>query len=219
MGKRGTLRKKQHEQTMQILPWFVNDTLDPKEREQVLKHLAESEELRAERDRLVQLQQLIQEGDSEGSDVDLSFRRTMKRIEDSERNRRSLEEVHVVSRQRRLFVSTAMAAGLSILLIGSAVLVGQQQGPIEYQALTSDQPGTVSQGMTHQMEIGFVDPIPVATLRQALIETGSNIVSGPDDTGVYLVEVVVPGEVSQDVFLKQIQGINGVKHAAFTASQ
>lgn len=204
---------------MQSLPWFVNDTLDPKEREQVLKHLAECAECRAERDRLIQLQQLIQEGDSEGSDVEWSLRRTMKRIDESERNRRSLEEVHVVSRQRRLVGSMAMAAGLGILLIGSALLVGQGQKPIEYQALTSDQPGLVSQGVTHQMEIGFVDPIPVTTLRQALIETGSNIVSGPDDTGVYLVEVVVPGEVSQDMFLKRIQGIDGVKHAAFTAGR
>ena len=31
-------------------------------------------------------------------------------------------------------------------------------------------------------------------LRQALIETGSNIVSGPDENGSYIVELVVPNE-------------------------
>lgn len=214
-GRAKTLnRKKQHEQTVALLPWFVNDTLDQKEREQVLKHLAGCEGCRLERDRLIDLQKMIREGEVVDGDVEFSLKRTMKRIDEAERNRRSVEEVATNHRrQKRFFVSMAMAAGLSMFLVGMAVLVGNPDEPLEYQTLTADAPG---QGSTRQMQIGFVDPIPAATLRQALIETESNIVSGPDRQGVYLLEVNVPGNVSQEVFLRRIQDIEGVKHAAFT---
>lgn len=243
------MTRRHHEPTMRLLPWFVNDTLDSKEREQVLKHLAECSECRSERDRLIVLQQLIQEGDSGigaepaaggqglqglenkslesksreskgqvSADLDLSFRRTMKRIDESERNRRSVDEVQVAGRQRRRMVSAALAAGLGVFLIGAAMLFGPAEETYEYRTLTNDAVAP-SEGMTQQMEIGFVDPIPVATLRKALIETGSNIVSGPDDSGVYRVEVVVPREVSQDSFLNRIQGIDGVKFASFTTKR
>lgn len=207
-------KKKHHEHTLEVLPWFVNDSLDQKEREQVLKHLAQCEGCRQERDRLIELQKMIREGEVVDGDVEFSFRRTLKRIEEAERNRESVADVQNRHDKRRLFAATALAAGLSVFLIGAAILAGDPPQVSEYQTLTSDQPGVSGAG--RQMEIGFVDPIPAVTLRQALIETGSNIVSGPDENGVYLVEVEVPGELSQEMFLRRIQGIEGVKHAAFT---
>jgi hypothetical protein len=38
------------------------------------------------------------------------------------------------------------------------------------------------------MELEFKTPIPALTLGHAFIETGSNIVSGPDENGSYIVE-------------------------------
>jgi len=208
-------KKKHHEYTLEVLPWFVNDTLDQKEREQVLKHLAQCEGCRQERDRLIELQKMIREGEVVDGDVEFSLRRTLKRIEEAERNRDSVADVRSRDGQRRLFASMALAAGLGVFLVGAAVLVGDPAQVVsEYQTLTSDQPGVA--GAARQMEIGFVDPIPATTLRQALIETGSNIVSGPDEDGVYLVEVEVPSGISQQMFLRRIQDIEGVKHAAFS---
>ncbi|MBL6690820.1 MAG: zf-HC2 domain-containing protein [Pseudomonadales bacterium] len=205
-------RKKHHEHTLEVLPWFVNDTLDRKEREQVLKHLAQCDGCREERDRLIELQKMIREGEVVDGDVEFSFRRTMKRIEEAERNRESVADLRDRNSKRRLFASLALAAGLGVFLVGT-LLVGDTGQGTEFQTLTSDQPGVP--GSARQMAIGFVDPIPATTLRQALIETGSNIVSGPDENGVYLVEVEVPGGLSHEVFLRRIQGIEGVKHAAF----
>ncbi len=208
-----------HKQTMEVLPWFVNDTLEGKEREQVLKHLAECEECRWERDRLTELQEMIREGEIVDVDVEFSVKRAMKRVEEAERNRRSVEETHQSISRSRFLIAMPIAAAIGLFLVGAAVYLEQSRVNLpassEYQTLTAGQPGGSTQGAVHQIEIGFSDPIPAATLRQALIETRSNIVSGPDDRGMYVVEVVVPGEEGRNLFLNRMRGIEGVRHAAF----
>jgi hypothetical protein len=56
-------------------------------------------------------------------------------------------------------------------------------------------------------------------MRKALIETNSNIISGPDEEGTYLVEVVVPEEMNTGEFMQWIRKIEGVQHARLALPQ
>lgn len=211
--------QKDHDLTIELLPWYVNDTLSGKEAELVLRHLAECRDCQAERDRLYELQDMIQESDSNPPDYQLSYRRVMKRIETSEKNRQSADEISEVTgqRQRNWFFPVGVAASIfSVMIAGAAWLnLDRPATTEEFQTLSSDVP---SQGAAQRLELGFVNPIPAATMRQALIETDSNIVSGPDANGIYVVEVVVPATMTADEYLVHIRQIEGVENARFASN-
>jgi hypothetical protein len=207
---------KEHKSTLELLPWYVNDTLEGKDLELVLKHLGECRDCQAERDRLYELQALVKESDGAPADHEMSFRRTMRRIEASERNRDSTRDIEHTG-TRRKFLSLGIAASvISVMLAGTAWLsLDETEERQDFQTLSSDAP---SAGKAYRMELGFVNPIPAATMRQALVETDSNIVSGPDENGRYLVEVVVPSNMSASEYLSRIRMINGVESARFIQS-
>lgn len=204
---------KEHDQTLELLPWFVNETLAGKDLELVLRHLSDCRDCRLERDRLQQLRFLVREDDREQPDHRLSLRRVMQRIETSERNRDSTRDFDATGARRRFLPLGIAASVVSLMLAGAAWLsLDGSTTAQQYQTLSSD---ALNAGTAYRMELGFVNPIPAATLRQALIETNSNIVSGPDANGHYLVEIVVPGNMKPVDYLSQIKMIKGVQSARF----
>ena len=209
--------EKEHEQTLELLPWYVNDTLSGKDEEVVLKHLADCRACQTERDRLYEIQDVIQESDTPLMGYELSLRRVMRRVELSEKNRESTEDVELLQRvlqQKHKYLPIGIAASIfSLVMAGAAWMNFDNSSSInEFQTLSTEVPNV---GSMHRMELGFVSPIPAATLRQALIETHSNIVSGPDQNGNYLVEVVVPNSLEPADFLARIRHIEGVERARF----
>jgi hypothetical protein len=203
---------REHEQTQELLPWYVNETLEGKDAELVLKHLAACEKCQAERDRLYRLHQIVQENDASAADYKMSFRRVMQRVEVAEKNKESTRDVDQLKRRSRLF-PLSIAASVAIgVLTGVVWLTAQNVQRDEYQTLSTNQ---TNMGAIHRMELGFVSPIPAATMRKALIDTNSSIVSGPDSNGNYLVEVAVPIHMSNSEFLSQIQKIEGITSVRF----
>lgn len=208
-------RERDHKETRELLPWYVNDTLNGSDSDLVLRHLADCKECQDERDRLYELQQLIRETDSAVPGYELSLRRTLKRIGESERNKESTRDVEFTPTLKRLLPVGIAASVISLMVAGAAWFNVDRSTPVatQYETLSSDQPAN---GMPHQLELGFHNPIPAMTMRQALIETNSNIISGPDENGNYLVEVVVPNNMTDIEYLARIREIDGVVHARFT---
>ena len=216
------VKRKEHEQTRLLLPWYVNNTLIGRDADLVLRHLAHCEDCQKERDRLYELQQVVCEADLIRQDSNSSFRKVLTRIDVSERNKVSVQEVPVRTRRILGFpiglTTAALAASVLALVIGGTQFLGP--GPVgdEFQTLSIEPlvPVNYESGKVERLELGFKTPIPAMTLRKALIETGSNIVSGPDENGSYIVELVVPNETSSVVFLNRLQQIDGVEYADFT---
>lgn len=210
--------QREHRRTQSLLPWFVNESLQPKEREQVLRHLVRCRDCQQERDRLYELQQLIQESETPQTIDDVAFQRLMGRIDISERNRESIAELPEDLSVRdswnfpRRFWWSFSAAASVLLLMGSLLLQGNNSVPAPFQTLSVDKP---RDGTVYRMEVGFVTPIPALTLRQALIDTQSDIVTGPDELGRYIVEVALPDGTGSDAYLAGIRSIEGVEHARF----
>ncbi len=78
MGISNNNYSKDHDKVVMLLPWHVNGTLAGKEEELTLRHLRAYKACQEERDRLYELQKLVQEDGQVEADPALSFRRTMK---------------------------------------------------------------------------------------------------------------------------------------------
>lgn len=205
-----------HEEVGELLPWFVNDSLGEKEQQKVLTHLRECESCRLERDQLQQLQLVVADDvDAEGANYRFAFRKLMHRIDVAEANRASTIGFGRTSRLERNAPWLGVAASLLIALVFMVALNEPNDGPEGADFRTLSDPAVRSEGVPSRLALTFEQPIRAETLRAALIETHSNIVSGPDSDGSYVVEVSVPTEMTDDQFIRSIRDIEGVKYAAF----
>jgi hypothetical protein len=82
-----------HDEYLELLTWYVSESLTDRERIRVMEHLIECTTCRAERDQLQRLQGSVQREDLEVPDYRFSFSKLMKRIDASELNKVSAEEM------------------------------------------------------------------------------------------------------------------------------
>lgn len=205
-----------HDDVLELLPWFVNESLGERERQRVLTHLRDCPECRRERDELQALAQLVGEDDgSADADYRFAFRKLIRRIEAAEANRESTRDFGRSSPWRRAVPWFGAAASVLVAVLLVAVMNGES-GESENEFRTLFAPKTVQpEGIPHRVALTFEQPLAPETLRQALIETRSTIVSGPDDLGIYVVEVEVPAHLTDTEFLDSLEAIEGVRYAAF----
>lgn len=201
---------KKHENIAQLLPWFVNDSLGRKEQALVLSHLAGCPDCQQERDRLQDLQALIVDGSMVLPDYRFSFRKLMARIEAAELNKESTAD-HGFGKKRSWLPGFGLAASVSIIA-GIVAFVPISSDQNKFQTLSTV---TATQGMSHRFSLTFAQPISAQTMRQALIDTNSYLVSGPDSSGAYIVDIAVPDQMTDDEFIHSIKTIHGVEDAAF----
>lgn len=201
---------KKHENIMQLLPWFVNNSLVHKEQTLVLSHLAGCSDCQKERDRLQDLQALVVDGSIVLPDYRFSFRKLMARIEASELNKESTADIDFGAK-RSWLPAFGIAASVSIIavIIALVPLDLNQQG---FQTLTTV---TRTGDVSHRLALTFAQPISAQTMRKALIDTNSYLVSGPDNAGIYIVDIAVPDQMTKDEFIYSIKTIDGVEDAAF----
>ncbi len=214
MGKKAV-----HEEFLELLPWFINESLGEKERDRVMVHLRECPECRRERDHLQSIEAFVKESDVTIPDYQFSYHKLLSRIEGAERNRESTAGIGI----ERGLASWVPFAGIAASLMLAIALVGTLNPSVALEPETAEFRTLTSQsgiaGVSRRIALTFEQPIQAHTMRKALIETNSNIISGPDKDGTYLVEVVVPEDVSADDFVQWIREIEGVQHAALTAAE
>ncbi len=211
-------KKSVHDTVTELLPWFVNESLGEKEQDLVQVHLAECSQCRLERDRLQAIGQLVAEEDPVSPDYRFSYQKVMARIEAAERNREStnIGEPATAGFARRWRALSGVAA----VLIGAVMLVAGvqsfQQETTLFRTLSTEVGADAPiKGSAVRLALTFEQPIKAKTMRQALIETQSNIISGPDEEGTYVVEVIVPSNSNREQYLLDIRQIDGVRLAAY----
>lgn len=72
-----------------------------------------------------------------------------------------------------------------------------------------------SNGVLHRVYLSFNPSVQAEAKRAALIETRSQIVSGPDKLGTYTVNMSIPVEQTDAEFINSIRQINGVQYADY----
>ncbi len=156
----------------ELLPFYVNGTLDPEETRHLEAALAEDASLRAELAFVQALRGVVQEERPQGLG-ELGERRLLRSIRQEKR----------ASRLRRAVVPIAIAA--SLLLVAQVVTIG---------VLSQDEvPGVVEPlGETAELQVVFTPDATEAEIRTLLFEAGATIVDGPSALGVYRLDAEDP---------------------------
>lgn len=173
------LRRKER-QALELLPWYVNGTLEGEERELVSRQVLASLTCRIELERLRRLQQLIRRDDPEAAATDRAFERLMARIEASGASPRSnvRQPGHPFVRTR-FALAASLAAAVSVLLWWWAAVPSTT--PRIYETLTttpSADPAAV------RLRIVFAPGVTESERLQLLAHHGLTTVGSPTDDGV-----------------------------------
>ena len=205
--------RNKHEHIIELLPWFVNESLGSKEEAMVLSHLYGCQVCQAERDRLQDFQSLVQDYDEPVSDYHFPFKQLMARVEAAEKNRESTRDL-VHTKKQTWLPALGLAASFSLVVIFSSFFIqGISFGNSDEYTTHTMVP--MAGGEPARLALTFTQPIGAQTMRQALVDTNSYIVSGPDRDGAYVVDVQVPEHLSEPQFINFIREIDGVENATF----
>jgi hypothetical protein len=182
-------------EALELLPWYVNGTLEGEERERVRRELRSSLTCRLEYERLARMQGLMQGDDAEQAASDRGFERLMARINADGRARPA------VARQPMHWLPLAQAATLLVLVAGAAWWWREDAatGPGPYQTLTVEQPAA---SQTAQLRLVFKAEVTEAERRALFAELGLRMVGAPTADGIYT--VALPDDANGREFFNRL---------------
>jgi len=163
---------------LELLPWYVNGTLDGAEREEVQRALRSSLTCRLEYERLGRMQAVMQGDDAEHAAADRGFERLMARIHASAPRR----EAAGAPPWRGLRFAQAAAA---IALASGAAWWGFQQAgrePGAFETLTVEEPAA---SQAPQLRLVFARDVPGPARAAMLAELGLRLSAPPTADGIY----------------------------------
>jgi hypothetical protein len=177
------LRGSPHEQAQQLLPWYVNGTLEADEAALVEAHLAECAECRAD---LAAEQALSREVAALPLDVEHAWSALSDRIDAAGPPRRLAEPVPFLRRKVAIGwalggpLAAAAAVAFAVAIVpGAPSPVGET-----YRAL-----GSAPTAAPGNALVMFRPDARDSDLRAALTKAGARIVDGPTASGAYVVRI------------------------------
>jgi anti-sigma factor RsiW len=188
-----------HSHVVELVPWYVNGTLDGRDREEVTAHLKECLACRQEFDQCQALVTAVR------SAADAQWAPAPERLERLLASIELLEETNVrrvgwrarwragTEWLRDLFRSTpspvrwalAVQAAALVLVVGLAVWPGALSSRAPYRTL-ADGDRRVGQALIH---VVFAEGISEREMRTLLERVQGKIVDGPSSVGLYTVEI------------------------------
>ena len=170
---------------LELLPWYVNGTLDGAEREEVQRALRSSLTCRLEYERLSRMQAVMQGDDAEHAAADRGFERLMARIHASapRRDAAGAPRRDAAGAPPRRGLWFAQAAALA-LAAGAAWWGFQQVGrePGAYETLTVEPPAA---SQSAQLRLVFARDVPEPARAAMLAELGLRLSAPPTADGIY----------------------------------
>jgi anti-sigma-K factor RskA len=177
-----TIKRDPHQETEELLPWYVTGQLDETEREAVERHLAGcgqcEKQLRLER-------RLAEEFRASTPDVELGWQRLRSRLQPPppRRNRATTLARRAWRATSRPVVAAALAAQLALVVIAGGLVTYFNQPP-QYHVL-----GTASVPATANVVVVFKPDTREEQLRRLLDASDASLVGGPTDADAYLLHV------------------------------
>jgi len=180
-----------HQETIELLPWYVTGRIEPIDRVKVEAHLADCAECRGE---LAIERRLHGEVAQLPLDMALGFADLKRRLElhpsaPARRSARGLESMRRRGARpgRQRWVIAAQAAAL-LLVVGIALPQFQQRSqpthPARYQTL-----GSAPTHPAGNLLVMFRPEISEQQLRTLITQSGARVVDGPTETGAYMLLV------------------------------
>lgn len=170
-----------HEMAAELLPWFVNESLDPEERDAVAEHASSCVMCRRELDELQVLHKSVA---AIGAAADLpepDMRRINARIDAqlrSEQRENALAAAWRKFSSNRLRLAFAVQTAALIVIVG-VLLLPREPDPV-FATLTATEPLPTG----HFVRVVFDPTVADDEVSGLLSATGLTVFSGPTDRGV-----------------------------------
>lgn len=207
-SSRGSHTSMGHQDVWEVLPWFVNGSLEDQELEQVERHLAGCEECRHEASELQQLAKIMVGSGAPMVMPDEAFPELLSKIEEAERR-----DSVPWGRWLGPFLRPVLVAGLVVIVMLAALLWRQSipRPPAAFQTLSDSVTAVESKGLRVRMV--FSSEVDEGTLRSLLLEVEGQIIGGPSPYGVYTVEL--PAEEDPVVRARLLEEIRARREVEF----
>jgi anti-sigma factor RsiW len=178
-------RERLHQRVAELIPWYVNGSLEPGERELAARHLAECAACRAEVEREQRLAAACREVEPpapalHGAQVE----RLLARLPPS-------RWADLPRWARRLLA--AQAAALVLLVAGAAALWRQRAEPV-FRTLSAPVAAQPAAAGAARLRVVFAETATEAEIRRLLGGVRGELVGGPSPLGVYTVALPSDGE-------------------------
>jgi hypothetical protein len=162
---------------LELLPWYVNGTLEGAERELVGRQVRTSLTCRKELERLRRLQKLIQRDDAEAAETDLAFERLMARIRASDAQGKARPQLGAT---KTAWTRWAIAASLAAATVAGWAwwTATPDLRPRLYETLTAPSPADV------RIRIVFAPGVSETERQQLLASHGLSVVGSPTQDGI-----------------------------------
>jgi len=185
----------EHQKVWDLLPWYINQSLDPTERDIVIKHVKTCITCRVELNQQQQVFEKMQQTDLLQQVSQVSFVQLKKRIEDRPKlyavipHEEPKKEQKIFSHPFVGFVKyTALAASLLLLalpfMLGSLVDKPELKG--NYRTLSNSIEGEQKNNIVRIVFAASSDPEQIGIV---LRDVSGHIVKGPSANGVYEVQI------------------------------
>ena len=179
-----------HEQSWELLPWFVNGTLDEAAAQRIQDHLAECRSCRDEVANQTSLRQHMWADEAVLHTPHASLQKLLAKMDQAEEQRRRAEAASATRRPRRmdrsrwLAVAVVAEAACLVMLIGMLTWkTSQERNAPRYMTLTT--PETVTTQAAAR--VVFAPELSVAQLHELLRAYDARIVAGPTEASVFTV--------------------------------
>jgi len=194
-----------HQEIIELLPWYANQTLEDDERKLVEMHLADCRDCAKEVESLKAIRKTVVEvGDSGPALSPFALNRALAEIEDYERTRTTKAKAASVATQEKkgfwakwwqptpVFARTLIAAQIVLLLALGSVSVYQYGHPNVIYRTSSG--GAMDDKASTRITVGFNDGATEQEIRQTILGIEGQIVEGPSALGLYTIQVAIPRE-------------------------
>ena len=196
---------------LELLPWYLNGTLDPQERANVEALLLRSAEAREELEVLRRLAAAVREQEH-GAGQPAPFELGWARLQ------RSLQQEARPAPRRDWWKPGLAAAAALVIALQLGILMRPAQTDSDWRMLSGGQEQVLSGG--YRVQLRFVEHAQWQQIRALLLELDAVLVDGPSALGV--VQVHVPADArfaDGQALLQWLQQQAVVQHAALLARQ
>ncbi len=184
----------EHQHVWNLLPWYINNSLDPAEQDNVINHVRTCITCRIELNQQQQVFEKMQQTDLLQQVSQISFAQLKKRIEEQPKHY-DFAKHHESKKEPKLspqffgFVHyTALAASLLLMampfMLGS--LIDRTDLKSDYRTLANP---VESEPKNNVLRIVFEDQSNSEEIETILDKVSGHIIKGPSENGVYLVQI------------------------------
>ena len=191
-----------HNEIIELLPWYANQTLEENERKIVEMHVAECSECADEVKNLTAMKKAVIESEDQGPALSpFALNRALAQIEDYEREKNAPtsfkpDQLPVAWgswwRLKPVFARALIAAQIVLVLALGGLTVYQHAHPTVIYTTTSGSSG--ENKASTRIAIQFSDTATEQEIRKTILGIRGKIVDGPSALGLYTVELPVARE-------------------------